>query len=78
MFYSFSTAKNCISFQSFCKLIIKIASIKFPAQFKESQEKALFLLYEVYLNPLIKIYQVINSSNKKKSELTKDDFILNN
>ena len=78
LFYSFSTAKNCISFQSFCKLIIKIASIKFPVQFKENQEKALFLLYEVYLNPLIKIYQVINSSNKKKSELTKDDFILNN
>ena len=75
LFYSFSSAKNCITFQSFIKLIIKIASLKFQ---KESQEKALFLLYEVYLNPLIKIYKVINSKDNNKSELTKDDFIFNN
>ena len=78
LFYSFSSAKNCISFQSFCKLIIKIASIKFPEKFKENQENALFLLYEVYLNPLIKIYHVLNSENNTKSELKKDDIIFNN
>jgi len=75
LFYSLSSAKNSITFQSFIKLIIKIASLKFP---KESQEKALFLLYEVYLNPLIKIYKVMNSKDNNKSELTKDDFIFNN
>ena len=75
LFYSFSSAKNSITFHSFIKLIIKIASLKFQ---KESQEKALFLLYEVYLNPLIKIYKVMNSKDNNKSELTKDGFIFNN
>ena len=77
LFYSFSSAKNCISFQSFCKLIIKIASIKFPDKFKENQENALFLLYEVYLKPLTKIYQVLNTENNNKSE-KKDDNIFKN
>ena len=63
------------TFQSFIKLINKIAILKFP---KESQEKALLLLYEVYLNPLIKIYKIINSNDINKSQLTKDDFIFNN
>lgn len=75
LFYSCSSAKNCITFQSFIKLINKIAILKFP---KESQEKALLLLYEVYLNPLIKIYKIINSNDINKSQLTKDDFIFNN
>ena len=78
LFYSFSSAKDCISFQSFCKLIIKIASIKFPDKFKENQENALFLLYEVYLNPLFKMYHVLNSNNKSKSEFQKDNIVLNN
>ena len=77
LFYSFSSAKNCISFQSFCKLIIKIASIKFPDKFKENQENALFLLYEVYLKPLTKIYHVLNTENSNKSE-KKDDNIFKN
>ena len=77
LFYSFSSAKNCISFQSFCKLIIKIASIKFPDKFKENQENALFLLYEVYLKPLTKIYHVLNTENNNKSE-KKDDNIFKN
>ena len=77
LFYSFSSAKNCISFQLFCKLIIKIASIKFPEKFKENQENALFLLYEVYLKPLTKIYHVLNTENSNKSE-KKDDNIFKN
>ena len=77
LFYSFSSAKNCISFQSFCKLIIKIAGIKFPDKFKENQENALFLLYEVYLKPLTKIYHVLNTENNNKSE-KKDDNIFKN
>ena len=77
LFYSFSSAKNCISFQLFCKLIIKIASIKFPDKFKENQENALFLLYEVYLKPLTKIYHVLNTENNNKSE-KKDDNIFKN
>ena len=78
LFYSFSSAKNCISFQAFFKLIMKIASIKFANKYKENEQDALFLLYEVYLDPLIKIYHVINSTDKNKSELTKEDFIFNN
>ena len=78
LFYSFSSAKNCISFQTFCKLLIKISSIKFPQKFKESEENALFLLFDVYLNPLLKIYQIIDSDEKNKSDIKNEDFIFNN
>ena len=78
LFYSFSSAKNCISFQTFCKLLIKISSIKFPQKYKESEENALFLLFDVYLNPLLKIYQIIDSDEKNKSDIKKEDFIFNN
>lgn len=78
LFYSFSSAKNCISFQTFCKLLIKISSIKFPQKYKESEENALFLLFDVYLNPLLKIYQIIDSDEKNKYDIKKEDFIFNN
>ena len=75
LFYSFSSAKNCISFPSFYKLIDKIASIKFSNKYKENPEESIFLLCEVYLNPLINIYQIINKDENNNIELTKDDII---
>ena len=78
LFYSFSSAKNCISFQSFYKLIMKIATIKFPKKYKESPENAFSFLFEIYLNPLLKIFHEMNSENNNKSELKKEGFIFNN
>ena len=77
LFYSFSSAKNCISFQSFCKLIIKIACIKYPNKYKENQENAFSFLFEVHLNPLLKLYREIKKVDNN-SDLIKDDFIFNN
>ena len=76
LFYSFSSAKNCISFQSFCKLIIKIACIKYPNKYKENQENAFSFLFEVHLNPLLKLYREIKKVDNN-SDLIKDDFIFN-
>ena len=78
LFYSFSSAKNCISFQSFYKLIMKIANIKFPKKYKESPENAFSFLFEIYLNPLLKIFHEMNSENNNKSGLKKEGLIFNN
>ena len=78
LFYSFSSAKNSINFNSFCKLMKKISSIKFPKKFEESEEKAIYLLYQIYLYPLLKIYEAIDSNQKEKYELTKENLFSNN
>ena len=78
LFYSSSNAKDCINFNSFFELIIKISKIKFPEQYKENNTKALFLFFQKYLSPLIDIYQNPKKENcKSKNQNSNDSLSVN-
>ena len=64
LFYSYSCAKDSITFKQFLDLIFKLSEIKFHEQYKENQTKALILFFNIFINPLIDIYN--NKSNKQK------------
>ena len=72
LFYSFSYAKDSITFNSFYDLIMKLVSLKFPENSKINPNKTLFLFFDTYISPLIDIYQ---SAPKKISN--KKDFYNN-
>ena len=72
LFYSFSYAKESITFNLFLELIIKISNIKFPEIYKENQTKALYLLFDEYINPLINI--IFKNSEKKVEEKPKKQY----
>ena len=65
LFYSYSCAKDSMTFKQFLDLIFKLSEIKFHEQFKENQTKALFLFFNTFINPLIDIYNNSNKHNKK-------------
>ena len=66
LFYSFSYAKDSITFNSFYDLIMKLVSIKFPKNSKFNPNKTLSLFFDKYISPLIDIHQsnAKNKSNK--------------
>ena len=72
LFYSFSYAKESITFNLFLELIIKISNIKFPEIYKENQTKALYLLFDEYINNLINI--IFKNSEKKVEEKPKKQY----
>ncbi len=66
LFYSFSYAKDSITFNSFYDLIMKLVSIKFPKNTKLNPNKTLSFFFDKYISPLIDIHQsnAKNKSNK--------------
>ena len=55
LFYSFTKAKNNLTFQSFCDLIIKLTELKFQEEFMINQATSLSKFIATYVTPLIKM-----------------------
>ena len=55
LFYSFTKAKNTLTFQSFCDLILKIIELKYPDDFFMNQPSAVTLFFNTYVYPLLDI-----------------------
>ena len=66
LFYSFTKAKNNLTFQSFCDLIIKLTELKFQEEFMINQATSLSKFIETYITPLIKILKSNPLSNNTK------------
>ena len=66
LFYSYSNAKDSINFKSFLDLLFKLSEIKFPKQYKDNKTQALFLFFDIFINPLIDIYKNDNKPKQKK------------
>ena len=69
LFYSYSNAKDSINFKSFLDLLFKLSEIKFPKQYKDNKTQALFLFFDIFINPLIDIYKNDNNKNKQKKNV---------
>lgn len=55
LFYSFTKAKNTLTFQSFCDLVFKIIELKYPDDFFMNQPSAVTLFFNTYVYPLLDI-----------------------
>ena len=67
LFYSFSYAKDFITFNSFFDLLMKIVNIKFPENSKLNPKKTLSLFFDTYIHPLISIHQSPKTNKSKKN-----------
>ena len=73
LFYSYSYAKDSITFKQFLELMFKLSEIKFHEQYKENQTKALILFFNIFISPLIKIYSNDNKQNKNNISENKNN-----
>jgi hypothetical protein len=66
IFYTGSRSKNCIDFNEFCEIMVKISEIKFPNEYMKNQSKALDKLCRNNLFSLLKLIIETNSNKDKK------------
>ena len=67
LFYSFTKAKNNLTFQSFCDLIIKLTELKFQEEFMINQATSLSKFIATYITPLIKILKSTPVTNNSRN-----------
>lgn len=65
LFYSFSKAKNVLSFQGFCDLIVKIIELKYQDTFFQDQASCTTSFFETYITPLIQILTSVYTNDKE-------------
>lgn len=65
LFYSFSKAKNVLSFQGFCDLILKIIELKYQDTFIQDQPSCTASFFETYITPLIQILSSVYTNDKE-------------